>query len=48
LEEVKEGTQLLGLEWNNHKICSIQQIYKIYGIEFHDYKILNFDEQIKK
>ena len=46
--KVKEGSELLGLDYNQKRICSGTQIYKDHGIITQDYSILTFDRQIKR
>ncbi len=38
----------LNLDPEKRKICSANQLYKIYGVNTDEYKTINFDEQIKK
>jgi adenylate cyclase, class 2 len=46
--KVKEGSELLGLDYRQKRICSGTQIYKDHGIITQDYSILTFDRQIKR
>ncbi|HRY63044.1 MAG TPA: CYTH domain-containing protein [Patescibacteria group bacterium] len=45
--KVKEGSELLDLDYNQKRICSATQIAKDYGIITQDYSIFTFDRQIK-
>ncbi len=47
-EDIDSVAQELGLDIKDRKICSSNQLYKMYEINTGDYKTLNFDEQIKK
>ena len=38
----------LDLDIKDRKVCSSNQLYKIYGINTDEYKTINFDEVIKK
>jgi predicted adenylyl cyclase CyaB len=38
----------LSLDSQKRKICSANQLYKMYGINTDEYKTINFDEQVKK
>lgn len=47
-EDVDKGTELLGLNKKDRKICSANQVYMMYGIDVDDYQKLSFKEMIKK
>ena len=48
LNEIDKVAIELGLNPEKRKICSANQVYKIYGINTEDYITINFDEQIRK
>jgi adenylate cyclase, class 2 len=41
-EKVLEGLKMLGLEGKDKGNISIKEIYKIYGIDIHSFKVLKF------
>lgn len=45
---VKEATEKINFNWDDHIKCSTMQVYRHYGINENDYSILTFKEQIKK
>lgn len=47
-EKVDETIKLLGLDQKDKKIYPTYEVYKLNGIEEHDYQILTFDKQVKK
>ena len=47
-EDVDLVTKELGLNSEERKICSANQLLKIYGINTEEYWTINFDEVIKK
>jgi adenylate cyclase, class 2 len=47
-DEVHEAIRELDLNPEDKKICSANQLLKIYGIDTNDYRTINFDEVVKK
>jgi len=47
-ESVQKVAEKLGFKWEEHLRCTTMQIYRKYGIEENDYKVITFAEQIKK
>ncbi len=47
-EDIDTISLELGLDPESRKICSSNQLYKMYGIDTSEYHTLNFDEVIKK
>lgn len=47
-EDIEKVTVELGLNPDERKICSANQLYKIYGINTDEYWVINFDEIVKK
>ena len=47
-EDIDKVAQELSLDPEKRKICSANQLYKIYGINTDEYQTINFDEVIKK
>lgn len=47
-EEVDAATALLGFDPKDRKICSVNQIYKLYGMSVDDYQRISFDGMVKK
>ena len=47
-EDIDEATELLGFSKEDRKICSVNQIYPLYGMEVDDYQKISFDGMIKK
>ena len=47
-EEVDSAARLLNLDPENKKVCSVNQIYKIYGLDVDDYLKISFGGLIKK
>lgn len=47
-EDIDEIALKLGLNSEKRKICSANQLYKMYGINTDEYSTINFDEQVKK
>jgi adenylate cyclase class 2 len=46
--EVQSVAEKLGFNWEDKVIYSTMQVYDKYGIIENDYKVLTFNEQIKK
>ena len=47
-EDLDKSAKDLGLDPEKRKICSANQLYKMYGIDSNEYATINFDEVIKK
>lgn len=47
-EEVDGAIRELGYDLLSKKVCSASQVYRIYGIEDHDYIRITFSEFIKR
>lgn len=47
-EDVDEASKALGFEEKDRKICSVNQIYKMYGKDVNDYQKISFDGMVKK
>lgn len=47
-EEIDRAITLLGLEAKDRKICSVNQIYRLYGMDVNDYQNISFDGLVKK
>lgn len=47
-EDIDIATKLLGFDSKDRKICSANQIYKIYGMDVNDYQKISFDGLVKK
>ncbi len=47
-EDIDEATKLLGFNPNERKICSVNQIYRLYDIDVNDYQKIGFDGMVKK
>lgn len=47
-EGVDEATKLLGFDPEDRKICSVNQVYRMYGRNVNDYQVISFDGMIKK
>lgn len=47
-KDVDKGTELLGLNKEDRKICSANQVYMMYDIDVDDYQKISFKEMIKK
>ena len=46
--DIDIATELLGFDSKERKICSVNQIYKIYGMDVNDYQKISFDGLVKK
>ncbi len=47
-EDIESATKLLGFKKEDRKICSVNQIYKLYDMDVNDYQKISFDRMIKK
>lgn len=47
-EDIDKATKLLGFNSNERKICSVNQIYRLYDMNVDDYQKISFDGMIKK
>lgn len=47
-DDIDEATAQLGFKKDDRKICSVNQIYKLYGMNVDDYLKLRFDGMVKK
>lgn len=47
-EDIDTATKLLGFDPKDRKICSVNQIYKMYGMSVDDYQRIGFDGLVKK
>ncbi|MFZ2522807.1 MAG: class IV adenylate cyclase [Minisyncoccia bacterium] len=47
-EDISTAEKELDLEEKNRKICSVNQIYKMHGMDVDDYLKISFDGMIKK
>lgn len=47
-EQIDQATEWLGLNPKDRKICSVNQIYKIYGMDVNDYQTISFNGMVKK
>lgn len=47
-EDIDVATKALGFDPKERKICSANQIYKMYGITVNDYQRIGFDGLVKK
>ena len=47
-EQVQKMAEQLGLKWENRKMLSAMQIYKLKGINEKDYSIMTFAKQVKR
>lgn len=48
IDKVKNASQQLGLNYEEHIVCSAHNVFLRYGFDEHDYSIFTFDKQIKK
>lgn len=48
IDKVKNASQELGLNYNEHIVCSAHNVFLKYGFDEHDYSVFTFKEQIKK
>jgi adenylate cyclase class 2 len=48
LEKAKEAARELGFDGDKGIICSVNQVYKKYGVNLKEYFIISFDGMIKK
>ena len=46
--DIEEATTLLGFKKEDWKICSINQIYRLYNMDVNDYQKITFDEMVRK
>lgn len=47
-EDIDEATKLLGFNPDERKICSVNQIYRLYDMDVNDYQKISFDGMVKK
>ena len=47
-EKIDIAIEWLGLDPKNRKICSVNQIYKMYGKDVNDYQKISFNGLVKK
>ena len=47
-EDVDVATELLGFKKEDRKICSVNQIYRMYNMNVNDYQAIRFDGMVKK
>lgn len=47
-EAIDEATRSLGLDPKERKICSVNQVYRMYDMDVDDYQKLSFDGLVKK
>jgi adenylate cyclase, class 2 len=47
-EYVDKATEMLGFKKEDRKICSVNQIYKMYGKDVNDYRRISFEGMILK
>ncbi len=47
-EDIDAATELLGFDPKKRKICSVNQIYKMYGMNVKEYGRIGFDGLVKK
>lgn len=47
-EDIDAAAELLGFDPKERKICSVNQIYKMYGMSVDDYQRIGFDGLVKK
>jgi len=47
-EEVDAATKLLGLNPDDRKICSVNQVYRLYGTDVDDYQKIGFSGMVRK
>ena len=47
-EKVESVAKKLGFDWSDHMRYTTMQVYRKYGIEENDYRVITFTEQIKK
>ena len=47
-DDIDSGAKLLGLNPDDKKVCSANQIYMIYGMNMSDYQKIKFDRMVKK
>ena len=47
-DDIDTATKLLGLKKEDRKICSVNQIYRIYNMDVNDYQTISFDKMVKK
>ncbi len=45
--DIEEGIELLGLNSDEKKVCSANQIYMMYGMDMMEYQKIKFDELVK-
>lgn len=48
IDKVKNASQELGLNYDEHIVCSAHNVFLKYGFDEHDYSVFTFDKQIKK
>lgn len=48
IEGIKEVSDKLGFEWEDHVVCSALQVLHNYDVNPHDYSVFTFEKQIKK
>lgn len=48
LDEIEEAIKLLNLDPKKKKICSVNQIYRLYGMDVDDCLKIRFDGMVKK
>ena len=47
-EKIEEAAKKLGLDLTQARMCSAMQVYKHYGINQMDYRVITFDRQEKR
>lgn len=47
-EDIDKASEQLGFKKEDRKICSVNQIYKLYGMDVNDYLKISFNGMIKK
>jgi len=47
-KDIEKAEKLLEFNTDERKICSANQIYRLYGMDINDYQKISFDEMIKK
>jgi adenylate cyclase class 2 len=47
-EDIEEAVELLGFNYEDKKICSVNQIYRLYNMDVNDYQKIGFDKMVKK
>lgn len=47
-KDVDKAIEELGLDKKDQKVCSVNQIYRLYGFDVNDYRTISFNGMVKK